>query len=131
MKTTAFFALAITAVLLGFWQDPSRPNDRPHDRQAGRGEGAPAPQMPVTHAAPVAGGTLAAQAPPLPAPITTPGPPAPTTPAFAPPLQTTSTPAPATADTGSAHDWRDDALDLLSQIGLLCPPAGCDSLEDD
>lgn len=28
-------------------------------------------------------------------------------------------------------DWRDTALDLLSQIGVLCPAAGCDSLEDD
>lgn len=131
MKTTAFFALAITAVLLGFWQD----SPRPHDRAAGHGDGAPAPQMQVTHAAPVAGGTLAAQAPPLPAPITTSGPPAPTAPAggpaAGPPLQTASTPAPATADAGSAPDWRDDALDLLSQIGLLCPTAGCDSLEDD
>lgn len=28
-------------------------------------------------------------------------------------------------------DWRDSARELLSQIGVLCPAAGCDSLEDD
>jgi len=30
-----------------------------------------------------------------------------------------------------SQDWRDSALDLLSQIGVLCPASGCDSLEDD
>jgi hypothetical protein len=30
-----------------------------------------------------------------------------------------------------APDWRDSARELLSQIGVLCPASGCDSLEDD
>ena len=41
------------------------------------------------------------------------------------------TPASSTALPPDSTDWRDTALDLLSQIGVLCPAAGCDSLEDD
>ena len=38
---------------------------------------------------------------------------------------------PAAVGDSESPGWRDSALDLLSQIGVLCPAAGCDSLEDD
>lgn len=44
------------------------------------------------------------------------------------PLGAAARPALAAPDT---PDWRDSARELLSQIGVLCPVAGCDSLEDD
>lgn len=129
MKTTAFFALALAAVLLGSWQDPP-----PHGRPAGHSAGAPDPQMPAATASwlPPAHAAIrpARQAAPLtPAGAGTPSPGALPPPASAPAL--TAAPVVALGDAASASDWRDNALDLLSQIGLLCPTAGCDSLEDD
>ncbi len=51
------------------------------------------------------------------------------------PSQPTGAPAELTANlpivAPDSQDWRDSALDLLSQIGVLCPASGCDSLEDD
>ncbi|MBB2487951.1 hypothetical protein H5407_22170 [Mitsuaria sp. WAJ17] len=125
-----FFALALTAVLLGFWRDPLRPQDRP----AGRSAGMPATRTQTAPFPTTAAETFQAHPPASPAQAAGPQPTAPaaSTGAASPdaPFLTAGTPVQA-ADAEGASDWRDSALDLLSQIGLLCPAAGCDSLEDD
>jgi len=129
MKTTVFFALALTAVLMGLWREPAPPHDRPPARSAGAAADQRQAAAPVPQDTPVRAPALPPrEAGPAPgSPVLTAGPLAPT-----PSSLPASPPTQATADAGSsASDWRDDALDLLSQIGLLCPAAGCDSLEDD
>lgn len=132
MKTPVFLALAVAALLLGPWQDRSHGQMAAEDSRPGSGTSRLAPPAlpaarpvipPVPAAAPaprtsVAARSVAGAGPALPQPRPPAGRPGPG------PV--------ASADTASAApDWRDDALDLLSQIGLLCPAGGCDSLEDD
>ncbi|WP_439442154.1 hypothetical protein [Roseateles sp. DB2] len=135
-----FLALALAAMLLGLWQDPPERQGRPV--LAGPG---PGPRLledsdhPVPPTAPARAPAdtsettagvrtvrIANLAPPPHASHPWPLPPG-SLPATA---AGDAPPGLGSAATGTS-DWRDGALDLLSQIGLLCPAAGCDSLEDD
>lgn len=138
MKTTAFFVLALTALLLGQWQDAPRAQDRTPAAADGLGArplrstrvaepDAPRPPGPQRQALvrPEGSGLAAPRAASEPAS------------AAARPLAAQpsgiggETPSSLAAGAATPTDWRDGALDLLSQIGLFCPAAGCDSLEDD
>lgn len=140
MKSQVFLALALAAVVLGH-----RLNSlEPAAAESTRSEPPRAAHRPVVPAAdglvrisyesgPQAG-------PRLPSPAQeplTPGLPARASPPAAMPAsalpEQPAGPAsrPLVAADTESPNWRDSALDLLSQIGVLCPAAGCDSLEDD
>lgn len=142
MKSTVFLALALAAVVLGHRlpslestavdgvvSEPAPP--RPAHRPA-----APAADglLRVAYEAPPQAGPLqpSPAQDPLPAGAGSRAAPHAATPAFAPPdLPAGPASRPMAATEPESPSWRDNALDLLSQIGVLCPAAGCDSLEDD
>lgn len=138
MKTTALFALALTATLLGLRPESPRQQAWAPAADAGLGhsplqparaplgnaspQAAPQPQALLTHARSGLAGAPAASDPAPAAALALAARP----PGIAGESSSSLTDGPATP-----ADWRDSALDLLSEIGLFCPTTGCDSLEDD
>lgn len=136
MKTTAFLVLALTALLLGQWQDAPRAQGLTPAADDGLGARPlrstrtaepdaprqPGPQRQALRT-PEGSGLAARRAA--------------SDPAAALPLASQpsgiagETPSSLAAGASTPTDWRDGALGLLSQIGLFCPANGCDSLEDD
>ena len=122
MKPVLLLALALAALLAGPWPGPA--GEPARHAGAGRLEDTPRPASPTASTAihpqePRSGPPAASAQQRLAAahPATA-GPPDDAAPGLA-------------AAASSDADWRDSALALLSQIGVLCPAAGCDSLEDD
>ncbi len=135
MKSTLLLPLALAALLLGPGRDSQgQAGPQRHAEAAGPLEGAPRPEFTPDRTAP----RMPAEPPPAwpHDTATAPGRAWAAMPqGSAPSSLPASTPAermpslPIVAPDG--QDWRDSALDLLSQIGVLCPASGCDSLEDD
>ncbi len=142
MKPTVFLALALAALVLGHRLNALEPTaavgvtGEPSSTRASHRPAAPAADglLRVAYEAPPQAG------PRQPSPTDDPLPPgsparlAPhaAVPASAvPDLPASAASRPAAVAEPESPSWRDSALDLLSQIGVLCPAAGCDSLEDD